>query len=365
MLFASIGANKNKVVRSRALSTMFLFDNTVNKETVKKSREYLMTATPDCRTLTCGNVDALKTTAMSGVKSNRYFFAHSSNIQMFAQNGASNTSQWNGMYQVSTDGNTLDQQADRYVTIKFTAARGKISDKTSNIFGISPGVYDKAQPQSNLKMYYAPAAVVNNMRSTKNGIQIQPKFNNDATVVFYESGSNQYSNWYYQQYYSNAMFFPATNTYNTYNYNTIQIPNGTAYGSGNYATIFDANILNTTVGAMMMLTAEQSFTTFPVGGGYSSTNYSEGYMSRAVTSGLHIDEPLSVQVTGMSDNDCVLAFGAIAIETYRGYDLLLLDVAQDDSSDLKQVGTTVAQQADLIASDAVKAMLTAPSVFSV
>ncbi|QYW03058.1 hypothetical protein pEaSNUABM14_00098 [Erwinia phage pEa_SNUABM_14] len=361
MLFASVGGVRDKAVRTRAMSSLYLFDSTISKDTIRQARQYLLQSVPECRAMTCGTVDALKSTALSGVKSNRYYPAHSANIQLFNQNNASNSASWNGMYNVSSDGNTPDQQADRYCTVKYLAPRGTIGDKTSNILGSTlVGQYDKAKLASRLYLY--PQRIVTSMRSTKNKTQYQPKFLNNATISFRSSGQSGV-NYYYDQFYSSAVFYPIPNTYQAQNYIDIMLPNDTTYGgNGNWADVFDPQAFNTVSGAMVITMQERRFTTYPIGGGTTNNSFNEGLTPNADQNAMTIPDVPSVIVTGMADDGaCVLTVGAIAYETVGGYRLAMFDIAQDDSADIKQTGTTVAQQADLVVAQAVKDWCNAPS----
>ena len=135
MQFISAGAVKRDDLRRLAIQHLFLFDSTVDKATVRTAIA-LKNAAPECRSCTHTLTgDVLAATPVSGVKGNKFYPAHTGNINHF--NVASNG---NWFFKLSSnDGFTTQDHADKFVTVSDSPVKNGWMTQDANMMGTATG----------------------------------------------------------------------------------------------------------------------------------------------------------------------------------------------------------------------------------
>lgn len=361
MQFHSVGAVKTNKLRQNALSVLYLFDDTVDRASIK-NRVDLMNNTPYCRGTSWGlSGNKLKTTALSGIKNNKYYLAHTSDANGLYR---SNTS-WQDwyIYLNSVDGKSQDVHAYRYATIELGSGTGSIADLTANFFGSTVGkTYDPESTAFGKRMYFIPPAISSSLRaSDTGGVKIVPKFPNNEKKTFYKTESSSWINWNwrYTLQFSCGAYLPSTNVLLTQtNLTTWDISK--QYGGGNSMSAVLPQFYTTDLPGILFLGTQVEDVSWRTGSN-SSVSYNDNVSSTFGT--VLTSEPLYVNMQTPTEDSpaCVLRFGAIALGDLNSYSLLLLSIGDSDTDDIKQSGTNVAEMADLTISDVVANYVYAPT----
>lgn len=362
MQFHSVGAVKVGKMRKDALSALFLFDSTVDVAAVLQSRVNLLKNIPYCRGTAWGLSDnTAKTTALSGVKNNKHYIAHTADLMGFNQN--SNNKDWY-YYGSSTDNQTADSQAYRYVTVTTAQTKGAMGDLKSNFFGVGKSrAYDPTSSMFSNRMYFVPETLVTSMRvSATGGIRANLSFKGQTlSITKYESNSWLGRNFQYTLYWSSGAYLPMTNTLQTQT-NLTTTDTTRQYGQGNTLPVVAPAMYSASAPCVMFISTQEETQSWPIGGGYTSFSYSPT-LSDFPNCG--IAEPLYVPLKDVTVDSppCVLSFGAIAYEYPLDKGLIVLSIGDASTNDVRQTGNSIAEIADLNFSDEVMSYANAKSKY--
>ncbi|QZE59672.1 hypothetical protein pEaSNUABM39_00092 [Erwinia phage pEa_SNUABM_39] len=346
MQFHSVGAVKVNKIRKDALSALFLFDSTIDKAVVKQSRANLLKNVPYCRGTSWGFSGSNgKTTALSGIKNNKHYVAHTSDMLGFNQN--SNSKDWY-YYPSTNDGQTVDTQAYRYVTVTPTTAKGGMSDLKTNFLGAGAGkTYSPTSGIVTNRMYFVPESILASMRvAATGGIRANLTFNGQTiNISKYESSSWLGWNYQYTLYWSSAAYLTQTNTLQTQT-DLTTTDTTKQYGQGNTLPVVLPSMYTTNAPCIMFIAVQEETQMWPIGGGTVRFSYSPT-LTDFPNCGLA--EPLYVPMKVASDDSppCVLSFGAIAYEYPLDKGLIVLSIGDGEADDAKQTGTNIAEMASL------------------
>lgn len=353
MQFHSVGAVKVGKIRKDALSVLFLFDSTVDRNIVKRTRSDLLQKVPYCRGTSWGlSGNTLKTTALSGVKNNKHYVAHTCDIMGFNQ---SNSSKDWYFYGNTTDGLSQDTIAYRYVTVTVASSKSTISDAKANYIGAGYGkVYDPLSAYSQNRMYFVPETIVPSMRvAATGGIRANPDFGGSVLPIT-KSESSTWLGWNYTYtlQWSSGAYLPQTNTLQT-QLNLTTTDTSKSYGQGNTLPAVSPSMYTANAPCIMLIAMQEEQQSWPIGGGTVRFSYLP-YVSDWT---VKLAEPLYVPLNTVTADSppCVLSFGAIAYEYPIEKGMILLSVGDADTDDLKQTGTNIAEVASLTLSDSVLA----------
>lgn len=346
MQFHSVGAVKVNKIRKDALSALFLFDSSVDKATVKQSRANLLKSIPYCRGASWGLSGSNgKTTALSGVKNNKHYVAHTADMLGFNSNDGNKDWYY---YGATSDGQTVDTQAYRYVTVTPVTAKGSMSDLKTNFLGAGAGkTYDPASGLISNRMYFVPETIVASMRvAATGGIRANLTFKGQ-TISITKSESNSWLGWNYQYtlYWSSAAYLTQTNTLQTQT-NLTTTDTSKQYGQGNTLPVVSPSMYVANAPCIMFIAIEEETQSWPIGGGYTYFSYSPT-LTDFPNCGLA--EPLYVPLNVAANDSppCVLSFGAIAYEYPLDKGLIVLSIGDGEADDARQTGTNIAEMASL------------------
>lgn len=356
MQFHSVGAVKTNKMRKDALSTLFLFDDTVDRAAVKQSRSELLKNVSSCRGTSWGlSGNKLKTTALSGIKNNKYYLAHTADVSGFSRNATGKDWYYYGS---NTDSKTLDDHARRFCTVVAGAnVQGTFIDMSTPFMNKVIGqVYGNRMDELESRMYFVPQAVNASIRqATTGGVWCVPSFAGGQPQVLTKSESSSWLGWNYRYtiQFSVGAYTPSNNSLLTQLNLTTQ-DTSKSYGNGDALRVVQPAFYSAAVPALMFVAVQNETQMWPIGGG--TVRFSYGGLG-GTWSTMYNNETLYVQMTGTNEDSppCVLKHAAIAVENPFGVQLLSLSIGDTDQDDIKQVGTDIASISDLTISDDVVA----------
>lgn len=366
MQFHSVGAVKTNKMRKDALSTMFLFDDTVDREAVKQSRSELLKNVPSCRGTSWGlSGNKLKTTALSGIKNNKYYLAHTADVTGFERNASGKDWYY---YGADTDRKTLDDHARRFCTVVAGAnVQGTFIDMSTPFMTKVIGqVYSNRMDELASRMYFVPQAVNASIRqATTGGVWSVPSFAGGQLQALTKSESSTWLGWNYRYtiQFSAGAYTPNNNSLLTQlNLTTSDVSK--SYGRGDALRVVLPEFYSATVPAIMFVAVQNETQMWPLSGG--TVRFSYGGLGGTWAT-MYNDETLYVQMQGTNEDSppCVLKHAAIAVENPFGIQLLSLSIGDTDQDDIKQVGTDIATISDLILSDSVVAFANSLTVVNI
>ncbi|QZE57303.1 hypothetical protein MPK71_gp094 [Erwinia phage pEa_SNUABM_1] len=365
MQFHSVGAVKTNKMRKDALSTMFLFDDTVDRATVQQSRSELLKSLANCRGTSWGLTgNKLKTTALSGIKNNKYYLAHTADVSGFSRNTTSKDWYYYGS---NTDNKTLDDHARRFCTVVAGATvQGTLIDMSTPFINKVIGqVYGNLMDELENRMYFVPQAVNASIRqAATGGVWCVPRFAGGQAQPLTKSESSSWLGWNYRYtiQFSAGAYTPSNNSLLTQTNLTTQ-DTSKSYGNGSALQIVQPAFYSVAIPAIMFMAVQNETQMWPIGGGTVRFSYS-GLGGTWPT--MYNDEPVYVQMVGSNEDSppCILKHAAIALENPFGLQLLSLSIGDTEQDDLKQVGTDIAAVSDLIVSDSVVAYVNSPTAIN-
>lgn len=318
MLFASAGALRLENTRKSAMQHLFLFDDTVDKSTVRTPIG-LLNACQECRTTSHTLTGkALSCTAISGVKSGKLFFAHTGKISQFIPYSSNNG--WffttsNGM----VDGQTRDNHAYRFVTVADKPAKNNFMDYRANMLGSAKGYDGQNKFDAVARTYFVPAS--RSALYSSKPVKIRPKSTMGARR---DTSGTDYT--VFTQNVETGFISIRPTGENFYRLGGATWPSQSSYSETSTPT--DVGTL-TSLGGLLMInpTYNSQRTWFANATWYNS--YSGGQMwwngnQNEVSIGLPY-----VVTTAADDPQANLVFGAIAVSSDLTSEMVIVDVGAD------------------------------------
>lgn len=314
MQFISAGAIKQEELRKLAVQHLFLFDTSVDRETVKTPIG-LKNAAPECRSCTHTLTgDVMAATPISGVKNNKMYLAHTGNIYHFT---VRSNNEWFFIYGSSgaSDTYTPQDHADRYVTVSDSPQKRDFMNIDANMIGTYTG-YSNNNIALTTRSYFLPQSRLA-LFSNKD-IMWMPTY--PENVFGGTTGEFTYT-------YSVAGGLFAAQADYFYQLSGYAYPTGQSYNGQQAVKLITAPNRS---GFLMMGPAYTyvrryfaNATWYTSYGGGTSWNAGNGNANGKT------NELPYIGVNQADDPDASLSFGAIAIEGQLGREMLIVDVGQD------------------------------------
>lgn len=364
MQFHSVGAVKNNVLMNCVLSTLYLFDDTADKDFIKQSRVNLLKSLHKTKGMTWGLTgDSLKTTALAGVKNNKYYLAHTREMLGHTTNGSKDA------FFTTGAAPSLDVQAMRYTVVSQSSAKsaGTLQDGASSFIGFqTTTTYSLTKLPDGTKLYFMPESVLPSFRLAAGAVRVAPRMtgNVTGTLSYSESSTWLNTNYEYNIQWTSNLLDTERNTF--LNPSTLTTTDATTvYGDGKAIDAVKSSSMSQL--GLMFLSTQQETQSWPLGGGYTSFRWTfnqASYSGRFY--GMTTDEPAYVTLKDVTpDEQVTLSFGAISYENPLTKKLIILSIGDTADFDMKQTGKNVAEISNLTLSPEILGLVATPTKISV